>query len=299
MTSTTGESIIMNEGKAVGVTASSATANYTINADDVIIATGGFARSEEMLKEVVDASYYKYIDVSRSSVGSTGDGIRMCQEVGAVLYDEQWVIGSGFKAVTEAATNLLNSTNGYRDSIYVNEKGARFIREDVAYLAGAIGYAETAWQLIDSKDPERAASLDALVNNVDVVKGETVEELAAAMNADVETLKATFETYNTYCANGVDEGFGKNAAYLVAYETGPYYAVQVVPTTLGTLGGVKTNSNFQVTDANDEVIEGLYAVGECSNKIYYNQVYIAGSGLGVAIASGRIAGATATADLVK
>ncbi len=299
MTGTKGETILMENGKAVGVLASSDTAEYTIHADSVIIATGGFAHSPEMLQEMVDASYYKYADLSSASVGATGDGIRMVMEVGGVPYDEAWVIGAGFSAVTASATKLLSSSNGYRDSIYVNENGERFVREDVAYLAGAIGYAEIAWQIISTEDAERLAALDEVVNQADVVKGETIEELATAMGADPATLAKTIENYNVYCEKGVDEQFGKNADYLVAYDEGPFYALQVVPVTLGTLGGVKTNNLFQVTNEKDEVIEGLYAVGECSNKIYYNQVYIAGSGLGVALTSGRIAGATAASDLEK
>ena len=53
-----------------------------------------------------------------------------------------------------------------------------------------------------------------------------IEELAAQLNMSAETLAATLQTYNGYCAAGEDPDFGKDASMLVDLSEGPYYAVK-------------------------------------------------------------------------
>ena len=77
--------------------------------------------------------------------------------------------------------------------------------------------------------------------------------------------------------------------------TAPFYATKVKATHLGTMGGVQTNMTMQALDKEGNVIPGLYAVGECANRPFYAEVYTSGTGLGVAVYTGRIAGADAAA----
>ncbi len=64
----------MKDGRAVGVKANSETADYTINAKAVILATGGFGGNEQMIVENnADLAGY----VSTNAPGATGDGIVM------------------------------------------------------------------------------------------------------------------------------------------------------------------------------------------------------------------------------
>lgn len=72
-----------------------------------------------------------------------------------------------------------------------------------------------------------------------------------------------------------------------------FYAVRVIPSTMGTIGGLQTNDKFQVLRADGSVIKGLYAGGETANRPFYRRVYTSGTGLGLAYTSGRIAGAEA------
>lgn len=84
----------------------------------------------------------------------------------------------------------------------------------------------------------------------------------------------TIAAYNEGCAAGKD-AFDKPAEYLKAYNAeGPYYAVQFVPSYLGSMDGVVTDYNGRVQDVNGNVIEGVYAAGEMSNRMFYNQVYV-------------------------
>ncbi len=138
--------------------------------------------------------------------------------------------------------------------------------------------------------------LDDCVKNGWAFTGKTIEELATSAGMDPAVLAETVETYNGYCAAGVDEFFGKDPAHLVALETGPFYLVTITYNQLGTVGGLIINDRFQVLDDASKAIPGLYAVGAdaygtCWNRNYYGM----GDGIGFAYVSGYVAGPIAAA----
>ena len=110
------------------------------------------------------------------------------------------------------------------------------------------------------------------------------------MGVDAATLKATIERYNAIPEKGVDEDFGKPVANVTPINQAPYYAVRIYVCTGGTIGGVKTNSEYQVIREDGTPIKGLYAGGETSNREMYAYAYSSGSGVGYALASGHAIG---------
>ncbi|WP_162610913.1 FAD-binding protein [Gordonibacter sp. An230] len=138
------------------------------------------------------------------------------------------------------------------------------------------------------------------------IKGDTFEELAANINAymeseqwmidpiDEQTIVQSIQSYNDLCATGADKEFGKRAKYLVPIAKGPFYAVprgaNSVP---AILGGLIVNENQQCLDAGGELIEGLFAVGNASGQFYGGVDYpmdIEGLSIGRAITSGYMTG---------
>ena len=130
-----------------------------------------------------------------------------------------------------------------------------------------------------------------------IVKGETIEELAEAMNQmpdgegkmDAATLAATIEEYNT-CAEAGEDPLGRNAASLRPL-VGPFYAVPVYPNQYNTQGGPKRNAKAQTLDAFGEPIPRLYNVGECGAG--YGWVYNGGWNNCESMITGRWAAADA------
>ena len=59
-----------------------------------------------------------------------------------------------------------------------------------------------------------------------------------------------------------------------------------------TFGGLKINAQAQVIDTEDAPIPGLYAAGELTGGLFYNN-YPGGSGLMAGAVFGRVAGAQA------
>lgn len=138
------------------------------------------------------------------------------------------------------------------------------------------------------------------------IKGETLEELAANINAYMEseewgidpideaTIVESIKHYNEVCASGVDTDFGKRAKYMVPIEDGPFFAVprgaNSVP---AVLGGLTVNENQQCLNADGEPIEGLFAAGNASGQFYGGVDYpmdIEGLSVGRAITSGYVTG---------
>lgn len=298
LTETKGTELLTDaNGDVVGVIAEGPEGKITIHAKKVILATGGFAKNEELLQRLVP-QMAGTAELSAASVGSTGDGILMAESLGAALYEEPWVIGLGIGSKVQEIRGIeWDSTK-----ILVNEKGERFFNEASHYaiVTNEVADEEKVWMIIDSKEANSkyTDALKGLVPNDEIAVGETPEELAKAMGVSEETFANTIKIFNEGAKSGNDS-FGKQKELIVPVEAGPYYAVKFYPKTMGTFGGVKTDDSFRVLREDGSIINNLYAGGECSNKILYNQVYMSGSAVQIALTSGRIAGEHAAKSITK
>jgi 3-oxosteroid 1-dehydrogenase len=139
------------------------------------------------------------------------------------------------------------------------------------------------------------------INNGWVVKGDTVADLVAKINADrenrslmtAETLQATIDRYNGMCAAGEDTDFQRNPDTMGPVETPPFYALKLYPGGPNTKGGVDANSQRQVLDWDGNPIPRLYTAGEISSVFKFT--YQAGGNVTECMACGRVAGRNAAA----
>jgi fumarate reductase flavoprotein subunit len=296
MTETKATELITNEkGDVIGVVAEGKDGKIIINAKKVILAAGGFAKSEELLERFAP-ELAGTAELSAASAGHTGDGILMAEKVGAALYEDPWSIGLSFGAKVEGTSGLAWDWT----KVLINEKGERFINEETHYaiVTNIVSQQETPWLILDSSEAntKTIGSLEAALSSGEVVKADTYEELAKAMGVSEEVLAKTMADYNAGVKTGKD-AMGKSSNFLVSVEKAPYYALKIYPKTMGTFGGVKTNENFQVLREDGSIINNLYAGGECANRIMYNQVYMSGSAVQFAATSGRISGAHAAQSI--
>lgn len=130
------------------------------------------------------------------------------------------------------------------------------------------------------------------------VVGETIEELAANLGVTPEqqaNLVAAVARYNSMCDAGVDTDYGRDAAVLFPVKKGPFYAVKTTPTigsSMVTMGGLLTDGEQNVLDAEMNPIPGLYASGNCCGRRFGNEYFtpIPGISLGMCIVLGRECG---------
>jgi len=126
-----------------------------------------------------------------------------------------------------------------------------------------------------------------------ILKGDTIEELAAAMGVDPTTLAGTVTKFNEYAAAGEDADYGRVAPTLAALEA-PFYAMRAWPIMVNTQGGPKRNHKAQVLHVDGNPIPRLYSAGECGSV--YAWLYQGGGNLGECLAFGRIAGENAATE---
>ncbi len=310
-TNSIGKKLITNaEGAVIGAVVEQNGADVRIKANKgVILATSGYDHNEAMAKGMNKTQYIALTEAGNlvgSCAGNTGDGIRMGMEVGAGLAGMGGAINVSLNG--SIGRDPTSNVGGCTTGISVNKYGQRFVNEwcQYGYYMNAVFNQDDhiVWTVTDQAAVDReggtamgftSEDLSADVEAGSVVKGETIEELCEAIGVSAEGLKSTLATWNADCAKGVDSAFGKTEC-LNPIEVGPFYAAKTGTYNLGTLGGLKINTEAQVCRFDGTPIERLYAGGLCTGG-WAGQFY---PGSGTAVLStvhwGRKAGRNAAAN---
>lgn len=131
-------------------------------------------------------------------------------------------------------------------------------------------------------------------DDADGVTANSLAELAVNMGMEPDALEATIARYNELAEAGADDDFNKRADRLFPIAEPPFFAYPMTDTVLLVcMGGLVTNTNFQVLAAEDDsLIEGLYAVGNCQGGRFLVDYPLAAPGIshGMAITHGKIVG---------
>ena len=315
-------------GVVVSVLAESRESNYTFNVrKGVVVATGGFDNDRSGLLSEYNADSKDFN--SRSSIGNVGEGIKLAREIGAatvfkggrlgwaiidptVDYDitsgyDNIVVITGSHALNLDLTAPLagvsddgtilssvnwadptfnddnSSTGGFAPQNEGNDQGAMFTGILKALKASPSTFLKISDEPIPSKGYITKTYLDSLHFTFTT---DTVAELIEKAYHGVVTVSELQARYT-------ERGWGNST----------YYASIVQPSSIGSMGGLKINTNAQVIGngqagtVNGQPIPGLYAAGEVANgDFYYQQNPALGSSLGIALTFGRIAGQQAAAQ---
>ena len=76
------------------------------------------------------------------------------------------------------------------------------------------------------------------------------------------------DRYNELCDQGTDADFGKKSAYMHKIEKAPFWGIRKHIRVSSIDSGVNTNANGQALDADGNVIDGLYCVGNVGGVFY-------------------------------
>ena len=285
--STPAEQLVKGDsGKVTGVIAKGKDGYVQFNASKgVIVACGDYQNDEEML-------YYYQPDMTNfepKQTNKTGDGHKM-------------VVWAGGKIEDLAHTKMLHDFDAGPASmcdmpfLAVKMDGTRFVNETVemsllnCYLRSKedsghycqvfdSNYMEAAaeWpgKLVDpeglkvympEEDVEREGVFEGQINTF---KADTLEELADKLEiTDKAAFVASVKRYNELAATGKDEDFGKPANYLVPVDTPPFYGIHRHVRMSAICSGVDVNAKHECLTPEGEVIENLYAIGNCSGHFY-------------------------------
>lgn len=258
---------------------------------------------------------------------NTGDGIRLGESIGGRFNDAldapaAWAPVSLVpqRGGDVAFAHLIERAKP--GVIAVTRAGQRFVNEASSYhdfmsaLLGTTprGAEVCAWLICDHRFQRRYGlgfskpfpfAVSTYVRSGYLKRGATLAELAAVCGIDGQGLANTVATYNTYAKDGFDPQFHKGSTpynrvqgdlthepnpCLAPIENGPFYAVKLLPGSLGTFAGLATDANARVLDRHDHAIPGLYAVGNDSASMMGGCYPSGGITLGPAMTFGYLAG---------
>lgn len=281
-----------DDGRVSGVAAADGKNRFTFHAKSVVLASGGFA-ADLMKVTSRQPRWAVYVERAGAAKTSTGDGLTMGLQVGAKEVSDSWLMGTQFAPAYPEMTAAMLGERGFAGATLVNEKGLRFVKEDLPNITSEMSQQLDVWLITDSKDPEKAKTLRNYLGFDTVVHGNTPEELGRRMGARADNVKQTIEKLNADAAAGKDTAFGRDPINFTSLTQAPYFAVKVRPVISGTIGGFVVTPDFQVLDNALKPIQGLWTAGELANRAFYNRVYEPGTSLLIAYASGRAAGTSA------
>jgi fumarate reductase flavoprotein subunit len=307
-------------GRVTGVIAKNKAGNYVqFNAHKgVIMCTGDYGNNPWMMEKwcapaaEIALTHDIYMTRNDDLVAAkeplnVGDGHQMGMLVGGVMEP-------GPHAPMSHATVGPTGANAF---LRVNIDGERFENEDVPAQSSANSLVrqpgKKVWQVFDSKWETEIKYMGVGLGTfseandmvrekiaAECVKADTIEGLARKMDVPVKTFKATIERYNLLARVGKDTDFGKRPDRLFTVDKPPFYAGIIEQHILVVLGGLITNPQFQLLDANRKVIPGLWMAGNTvGNRFAVDYpTMCAGLSHGFAWLSGRFCGLSAAAEKI-
>ncbi|MEG0302196.1 FAD-dependent oxidoreductase [Gordonibacter sp.] len=299
-----------DSGAIVGVTIEREGKKVNIAArNGVVMALGGFENSPFYQKTFL--GHPKMF--AHGTLFNEGDGLAMCQTVGAKLWHMASYESMGVGMTCEADRPRIGGAVPFfaRGSIIlVGGDARRYTAED---LEQRHGHREIGGTWMIPNRPERnififdanqattatppygnwSAGCVKEIASGKITEAASIAELAQKFSLDPATLQATIDLYNTSAASGVD-AFGRQAKSMTALAaTGPYYGIEMWPSILNTQGGPERTAKAEIVGANDKPIAHLYSAGEfggvCAN------LYQGGSNMAECLVFGNIAGTNAAA----
>lgn len=265
-------------------------------ADAVLLATGGFAASKQLLKE-----YNEEASALATTNGpwATGDALSIAKEVGANLIHLEQVqvhpTGLVDPKDPDAGTKWL-APERLRGcgGLLISHTGQRFVdelqRRDHVSATMMKQPSHQAYLLLGAASASEygTGSLDFYASKNMMKKAVGVSDAAVAMGVSADVLRAELEKYNLAREGGTD-AFGRSSFGPAVDLEGVMYMGLVTPVVHYTMGGIEINDKSEVLDTQGHVIPGLYAAGEASGGVH-GRNRLGGNSLLECAVFGRIAG---------
>ena len=286
--------------EASGAVTGVVTDEKVITARKVVLASGGFGASRELLSQYIP----KAVDIPfPGHFGSTGDGIKMGLAAGAVT--ENMGAFQPYPAYIGPGKRAVSPEVALSGGIMVDLGGKRFV--DETKYPGGLGTkmldlpGKQAYEIFDERiyqlhsNISGLRSLASLFDSGLLKMAPTAEELAGRLGIDAGGLKQTIQDYNSAAGGGKD-AFGRT---LPEPFNAPFYGIKVTVALYHTQGGLKVSPDGQVLRPDGSVIPNLYAGGGVAVGVSGKGLegYLPGNGLLASLGLGMRAGEHAAESL--
>ena len=209
----------------------------------------------------------------------------------------------GVIAIDPNGKRFVNESNSYHDICvglfdngYPDDERFFFICEEAFVKKRGMG-AILPWPW--------TPSLSSYVRHGYIQRGATLAALAEKIDINPDALEATVSRHNQNVHSGQDPDFARGESAfnrtlgdaslglknpnLGEIKKGPFIALRIVPGTLGTAAGLKTDEKARVLKEDDSPIPGLYACGNDATSMMAGIYPGAGITIGPAIVSAYLA----------
>ncbi|MBO9577463.1 MAG: FAD-dependent oxidoreductase [Microbacteriaceae bacterium] len=322
-------SLLTEDDGVVGVVAWGVQGRFEVRAKAVVLADGGFQANADMVRTHIGPAADRV--KLRSLASQTGDGIRMGQAIGAAVVNMEWFYGHmlSLDAIDNDDLWPYPAMDGpLKNGVLVGRDGRRVADEDGsgigltrpamsgialsnaiaktadprAYVAilDSPAWAGSVWKDSPAQYLGTFSANPAIARDGGrVFEAPDLASLAALAGIDAEGLVAEVEAFNAAVHAGTTgELEVPRGGSPRAIETGPFYAIPVVPGLTYTLGGLLVTPDAQVRREDETPIPGLFAVGGTMGGMAGGPLGGYFGGLGEATVFGLLAAERIAADLV-
>jgi succinate dehydrogenase/fumarate reductase flavoprotein subunit len=327
--STPARRLLITDGAVGGAIVATADGDIRITARrGVVLACGGFPHDVARRMRLFPKTPTGLEHWSAAAPGNTGDGLDLAASAGAAFEDAPrnpaaWCAVSMVPRRDGSFGIFPHLIDRARPGVIaVTANGQRFVNE-------ADSYHDFAQAMITAADPEAEVAawlicdhlflrhyglgfakpfpvpLTPYLRSGYLQRASTLADLARQAGIDSAALVATVDGYNRDARDGRDTAFHRGGSpfnrfggdplrqpnpCIAPVERAPFYAVKVLPGSLGTFAGVRTDRHARVLRADASPIPGLYAVGNDMDSVMGGHYPSGGITLGPAMTFGYIAG---------
>jgi tricarballylate dehydrogenase len=305
---TAGRSLLLDDaGNIRGVRCwSSERGNFSLKANAVVLASGGYQGNLEMMTRYVGANAHFTRPVSPGGQYNKGEGIEMGLAVGAAPAGQFDMFHGEPVDPRSPRHEALIAVVNY--GILVNTSGKRFLDEGANRYE--LIYDDVSWSIMKQKLGVAYLIFDRRlfdIPNVRVriktdqppIQAGSVEEMAKLLGVSARNLEATIHEFNAAVRPGRYDHTGLDDKHTVGLtpsksnwaqeiDVTDLYAYPIMCANTFTCGGLKINRDAQVMNRDGAPIPGLYAAGETVG-LYYT-LYVGATSVLRGLVFGRKAG---------
>jgi 3-oxosteroid 1-dehydrogenase len=319
-TDTTLTRLMTVDGKVTGAVVEQGGQDYTITATrGVVLAAGGFDHSMDMRWKFQSEALEAHASLGAET--NTGDAIRIGQEVGAAidLMDQSWWFPA-VAALPGGAPAVMLAERSLPGSLIIDQEGTRFTNESADYMSFGQcilerertgNPVETMWIVFDQQYRNSYVFAAELFPRMPLPpawyeagiahKSDDLGTLATLIGVPRDQFLDNISRFNDGAYAGDDPDFRRGQSAYDRYygdptvtpnpnlrplTEGPFYAVKMVLSDLGTCGGLRADEQARVLREDGGVIDGLYALGNTAANAF-GATY---PGAGATIAQGLVFG---------
>jgi tricarballylate dehydrogenase len=275
-------------------------------AGQAVLACGGFEGSAEMMAYYVGPRSAYLRPICRGGYFNRGEGIRMALDIGAAGAGD---FGSYHaEPIDPRAGGSEPSGFIFPYGILVNKDANRFVDEAPGPVDAT--YERITRRIHEQRDGLAYCILDAKHSRIPNYRlgirtdkpplvGDSIKQLAVALQIPAEALAATVANYNAACVPGdwrpleldglKTQGIAPpKSNWAMPLDEPPFHAYPIISANVFTFGGLKVDTHARVLDGDGRPIPCLYAAGEVIG-VYYG-TYTGATSVLKAMVFGKIAG---------